>query len=56
MTHPAIALIVVFSTMVVYHGQLGMKIAVKFWWTQYPNHKMSFSWKAPKKESKGWKF
>jgi hypothetical protein len=39
--------------MVVYNGQLGIKVAIKFWWTLYSNHMVAFSWKSPKKE-KGW--
>jgi hypothetical protein len=51
MTHPAFAFIVVFTSMVIYNRQLGVKIGIKFWWTPYPNHKVSFSWKTAKKEA-----
>jgi hypothetical protein len=50
MTYPAFAFIVMLASMVIYNRQLGIKIAIKFWWTPYPNHKIAFSWKAPKKE------
>jgi hypothetical protein len=52
MTHPIFALVVVLSSMIVYHGQLGAKLAVKFWWTQYPAYKIAFSWKTEKPQSK----
>jgi hypothetical protein len=58
MTHPAFAFIVVLASMVIYNRQLGVKIGIKFWWTPYPNHKVSFSWKTAKKEvsnMKKWK-
>jgi hypothetical protein len=50
MTHPAFAFTVVLASTVIYNRQLGVKIGIKFWWTPYPNHKVSFSWKTAKKE------
>jgi hypothetical protein len=50
MTHPEFAFIVVLTSMVVYNRQIGIKVAIKFWWTPYPNHKVAFSWKTSKKE------
>jgi hypothetical protein len=52
MTHPEFAFVVVLSSMIVYNGQLGCKVAIKFWWTQYPNHKVAFSWKTLKGDGK----
>jgi hypothetical protein len=50
MIHPTFAFIVMLASMVIYNRQLGIKVAIKFWWTPYPNHKIAFSWKTPKKE------
>jgi hypothetical protein len=52
MTHPVFAFVVVFASMVVYNGQLGTKVAIKFWWTQYPAYKVAFSYKTDKQQYK----
>jgi hypothetical protein len=49
MTHPSFAFVVVFASLVVWHGQLGVKVSIKVWWTQYPNWQLAGSWKTPKK-------
>jgi hypothetical protein len=56
MKYPEFAFVVVLSSLIVYNGQLGCKIAVKFWWTQYPAYKVAFSWKTLKSEGRkvGW--
>jgi hypothetical protein len=52
MTHPVFAFVVVFASMVVYNGQLGAKVAIKFWWTQYPAFQVAFSCKTEKPQMK----
>jgi hypothetical protein len=50
MTHPVFAFVVGFASMIVYHGQLGTKVVIKFWWTQYPACKVSCSYKTEKQQ------
>jgi hypothetical protein len=37
--------------MLLYSGQIGIKIVFKFWWTQYPSYKIALAWKSV--EAKG---
>lgn len=52
MEHPAFAFFVVIVSSILYKRQLGIKVAIKFWWTPMPNHKVAFSWKTTKKADK----
>ncbi|KAH7064436.1 concanavalin A-like lectin/glucanase domain-containing protein [Paraphoma chrysanthemicola] len=52
MHHPEFAFVTVFTTMLLYSGQIGIKIVLKCWWTQYPNYKVALAWKSVKAKMK----
>jgi hypothetical protein len=52
MKHPKFAFFVVGVSTIIYKRQLGIKVAIKFWWTPLPDYKLGVSWKTGKKVKK----
>lgn len=56
MKHPAFAFFAVGISTIIYKRQLGIKVAIKFWWTPLPDYKLGISWKTGKTVNKKFLF